>query len=260
METNFTFPFGEKVNTVEQKDRTEKIAFVLGVYASAVHARWIDNQGRKKVSALAVASEPYIFWKGEDADSIIKRIHIPEELGKLVPASDNFNGPSGNKLDENILSPLGLNREHTWLCDLVPHSCKNSRQEAAIKREYEPLVEKYNLPIDTLPKVPSQLTNENRIREILTELEIANSEYLILLGDEPIKWFLNSFDSKWKSLSDFSKDLNPYGKAKAIKINGKLIQVIPLAHPRQSGKLGIYSPKWYELHSQWMKSNGKNLI
>jgi len=33
------FPFGEEVHKVEQKDRTPKNVFILGVYASAVHAR-----------------------------------------------------------------------------------------------------------------------------------------------------------------------------------------------------------------------------
>jgi len=34
------FPFGEKVREVEQKDRSPKQVFILGVYASAVHAKW----------------------------------------------------------------------------------------------------------------------------------------------------------------------------------------------------------------------------
>ena len=37
------FPFGQELKKVEQKDRSPKQAFVLGVYASAVHARWIDK-------------------------------------------------------------------------------------------------------------------------------------------------------------------------------------------------------------------------
>jgi len=40
------FPFGEEVHKVEQKDRSPKQVFILGVYASAVHARWLDNDGR----------------------------------------------------------------------------------------------------------------------------------------------------------------------------------------------------------------------
>ena len=34
------YPFGEKVHRLVQEDRSPKRVFVLGVYASAVHAKW----------------------------------------------------------------------------------------------------------------------------------------------------------------------------------------------------------------------------
>ena len=37
---NYYYPFGEIVHPLIQQDRTPKKVFVLGVYASAVHARW----------------------------------------------------------------------------------------------------------------------------------------------------------------------------------------------------------------------------
>jgi hypothetical protein len=119
------FPFGQPVLPVHQTDRSPKRVFVLGVYASAVHARWRDASGKTLVNALAVASEPCIFWRGEGADEIVGRISIPSGLGTLEPADAKFNGPSGIALDELILHPLGLRREDAWLSDLVPHSCVN---------------------------------------------------------------------------------------------------------------------------------------
>lgn len=74
MLNKFHPPFGQEIKKVEQKDRSPKTAFVLGVYASAVYARWIDTNGKQKVSALAVASEPEIFWRGENAECIIQKI------------------------------------------------------------------------------------------------------------------------------------------------------------------------------------------
>ena len=63
---SFFFPFGQKLTKVQQTETTpNKEVFVLGVYASAVHAKWIDNERKIKVQALAVASEPQIFWTGE---------------------------------------------------------------------------------------------------------------------------------------------------------------------------------------------------
>ena len=138
-----TFPFGQPVQEVVQTDRTPKSVFVLGVYASAVHARWINNNEKTVVNALAVASEPYIFWRGENAESIIQKIVIPKELGKLIPAKQEFNGPSGMALDNLILNPLGLDRQKVWLCDLVPHSCVNPSQSKAIERAYVPIAQKY---------------------------------------------------------------------------------------------------------------------
>lgn len=35
----YYYPFGEEVHKVVQQDRSPKKVFVLGVYASAVHAR-----------------------------------------------------------------------------------------------------------------------------------------------------------------------------------------------------------------------------
>lgn len=37
---SYYYPFGETVYPLVQQDRTPKKVFVLGVYASAVHARW----------------------------------------------------------------------------------------------------------------------------------------------------------------------------------------------------------------------------
>lgn len=81
-----TFPFGEPIRRVAQGDRSPKRVFVLGKYASAVHARWIGPEGDQKIRAVAVASEPCIFWKGEGAEEIVTRIPVPIEAGRLVTA------------------------------------------------------------------------------------------------------------------------------------------------------------------------------
>ena len=108
---SYFFPFGLKLTKVQQTETTpNKEVFVLGVYASAVHAQWLDKDGNLKVQALAVASEPQIFWTSEGVEKIIADIHIPEELGKLVPANKNLNGPSGVALDDLFLKPLGYSR------------------------------------------------------------------------------------------------------------------------------------------------------
>src|SRR5438132_12716859 len=97
-ETEYFFPFGEKVKQVKQEKKEGSKLFVLGVYASAVHARWVGADGKEKVKALAVASEPEIFWRGKNAETIVSSISIPKELGHLeLPSGATnkiFNGPS----------------------------------------------------------------------------------------------------------------------------------------------------------------------
>jgi len=255
------FPFGQSVQRVVQQDRTHKPIFVLGVYASAVHAIWIGDNGKKKINALAVASEPCIFWRGDDPEPIIKQVEIPKELGTLSSAAPSYNGPSGKALDDCILEPMGLSREETWLCDLVPYSCVNSAQRAAIEREYHPYIRKYKLPVPSVPKLPHPLIDGPRQRDILAEIKDSHADYLILLGDQPIKWFLSVFDTlSRKQLAAFCTDAGSYGRLLSMKIGGRHMQVLPLAHPRQVARLGKSSIRWYELHQAWIKNSASRLL
>ena len=44
MDTVGTFPFGQPVRVLVQQGRTPERVIVLGVYTSAVHARWATDQ------------------------------------------------------------------------------------------------------------------------------------------------------------------------------------------------------------------------
>lgn len=260
MSNSSTFPFGQPVRVVAQEDRSPKRAFILGVYGSAVHAKWIGTDGKVVVRALAVASEPAIFWDGEDAAPIIEQIVIPGALGRLVPADRRYNGPSGIALDTHILNPLGLSRSESWLCDLVPHSCMNRGQRKALKRKYLPLVKQYGLPEATVPPVPDKLADESRRQSILDELKESQAEILILLGDQPIKWFLVHYDDRWKKLTNLGQEPDSYGRLHEVQIDSLNLQVLPLAHPRQTAKLGKSSRKWFELHQHWLSSVAPQLL
>lgn len=254
----YYFPFGQELKKVEQKERTPKKAFVLGVYASAVHARWIDKNGKQKVSALAVASEPEIFWRGENAEAIIKYLRIPVDLGTLtVPIDIKLNGPSGRALDELFLKPLGLNRDNVWLCDLLPFSRVNENQYKAIQKNYtDDIISEYNLKPATVPLFDKkELNSSSRRTEILQELEESKAETLILLGDLPIYWFLRYFDKRYSRLAQFGEKPETYGKPHPIRINGRTYNVIPLCHPRQAGRLGNSNTKWGVLHDSWVIKN-----
>lgn len=248
----YYFPFGEKLRPLVQEDRTPKKVFVLGVYASAVHARWKRN-GQVICQALAVASEPRIFWDGDPAEAkaIIDRISMPRELGSLEPAGRQLNGPSAKVLEENILAPLGVTRKDAWLCDLLPETRLNPSQQRALKEKYEPLMEAYDLNPVTIPKRPSVFCNEARSREILEEVEQSQAELLVLLGDIPIGQFLNRVaEVPFRTLQEYV-DLYGYGNSVPVTLNGRTLRVLPLAHPRQIGALGAHSEKWNKMHRDW---------
>ena len=262
----YYFPFGQELHPVVQTDRSPKKVFVLGVYASAVHARWINPAKSKRpiCNALAVASEPRIFWDGneDEAREIIEKIPFPKELGRLEPAvirkKDgtviNLNGPSAKALDENILVPLGFTRKDSWLCDLLPEARLNAGQVKAIKRAYEPIRTQYSLNEVTVPNRPNAFCNKIRCREIIAELMQSEAELLVLLGDIPIKQFLKkAADISYASLQEYV-DMFGYGTRTEAVINGRKLQVLPLAHPRWIAGMDGPDGKWTKIHNEWENS------
>ena len=246
------FPFGQELHPLIQEDQTPKKVFVLGVYASAVHARW-KKDGQIICQALAVASEPRIFWDGDpdEAKRIISAINIPEELGILEPASRKLNGPSAKVLDENILAPLGYTRADAWLCDCLPETRLNPSQAKVIRERYDPLIEEYHLNPVTIPARPAAFCSKKRSEEIASELMRSQAELLVLLGDIPIAQFLRKVaDVPYSTLGEYV-ELYGYGNRSEVMINNKKIQVLPLAHPRQIGALGAHSEKWHLMHLEW---------
>jgi uracil-DNA glycosylase len=163
-----------------------------------------------------------------------------------------MNGPSGRALDDLFLIPMGLKREEAWLCDIVPHSCRNQGQDRAIQDKYVPLIKEHGLPDATTPPVPNPLCDDRRRGEILAELQGSRATTLVLLGDEPIKWFLRFYDGRWKRLGDFGQTPDTYGKRHKVSIAGREYGVLPLVHPRQASKLGAHSAVWHELHRGWI--------
>jgi hypothetical protein len=251
------FPFGSKLTKVEQKSKTSKKVFVLGVYASAVHAKWIGSNGKTIVRALAVASEPYIFWRGDDVHKIIDEIKIPKEAGTLIPADASLNGPSGITLDECFLKPFGLTREDAWLCDLLPYSRVNPSQRKAIDKHYTPLVNKFDLPEASIWDFDKkELKAPARKDEILAELMESGARNIILLGDLPIEHFLDHVIAQpFKRLGNIVKGADEYGKPIIVEIANRKFSLFPMVHPRQAGNLGKSSKYWNETHSSWMQRN-----
>lgn len=251
----YQFPFGEYVQSLKQEDRTSKKVFVLGVYASAVHARWIRDN-KVVAGAIAVASEPRIFWDGneKEAAEIISRIRIPAELGCLKPASSHLNGPSAKVLDNDILAPLRYSRKDAWLCDCLPQTRLNPGQVKLLDRVYNPLREQFRLNEVTIPCRPTEFCSRERSDEITKELMESQADTLVLLGDIPLKQYLKRVaDVSFSTLREYTSKYG-YGVATEVVIAGKPFKLIPLAHPRQIGGLGFHSTEWEVRHRNWIDS------
>lgn len=251
----YYYPFGEVVRPLVQQDRSPKRVFVLGVYASAVHARW--RRGKDVIcQALAVASEPRIFWDGDpdEAKAIIDRIPVPPALGTLEPAGRQLNGPSAKVLDEHILAPLGFTRRDAWLCDCLPETRLNPSQVKVIRERYDPLIKVYGLNPVTIPRRPASFCDEARAAEITAELVESRAGLLVLLGDIPVGQYLKRVaDVPYATLGEYC-DLYGYGTPSPAVIGGRTVDVLPLAHPRQIGALGAHSQRWHDAHLAWENS------
>ena len=134
---------------------------------------------------------------------------------------------------------------------MLPETRLNKGQTDAIEREYDKDRQTYGLNEVTIPKRPSRFCNSKRCEEIVAELVESKAELLVLLGDIPIKQFLNVVANvNYKSLQEY-KERYGYGVPTDVTINGRQIKVLPLAHPRQIGGLGSHSGNWYQVHQEW---------
>lgn len=254
------FPFGSPLMKVEQQDKSPKKVFVLGDYSNSVHAKWIDANGNVKTEALPVASEPHNFCNGEEVKKIIRKINFPPELGRLVPADENINGPLSDVLDKSFLMPLGFKRKDAWLCDFLPYPRINQIQQKLIKTHYNPLLKSFGLPECSIPVLnEDEFNNPVRVDEIVAEIEQSKADTILLLGDVPISYFLSHF-AKYKKLTDFGDSPSKYGIARNRIIAGKTYKVIPLLHPRQSSTMGITNVYWDDYHMTWYFRKGRLLL
>ena len=247
------FPFGSPLRTLKQAPLKDARVFVLGVYASAVHAKWLNPDGSTRVAALAVASEPHIFWRGEGEAEIIASIDVPPEAGRLASPGARMNGPSGLALDQLYLEPLGLTRSNAWLSDLLPQSRMNPGQAAAVRERYTPVAKDLGLPPASVPPVPMRFAMETRVEEIVEEFISSGAETLITLGDVPLKEFVGILRFCEKtSIAAFGTRPGEYGQRHPFSLRGRRFELLPLVHPRQAARLGAHSPELAVAHENWV--------
>jgi hypothetical protein len=245
----YRFPFGRPLeNTPPQKARNAK-AFVVGVYASAVHARWIGPDGKEACKALAVSSEPCSFWDGTGAEAIIADIQktVPSDMGRLEVPARQFNGPSAGTLLEMYLAPLGLTPADCWITDLHDRYFLSPGNEKAVAR-YEKLRNEVlsAVPPAALPRRPiTVVPKPERLTRLRDELRDSGARLVITLGNEPLRPLLGN---RARKLS-----LDGYGEPEGFEVLGQRVRVLRLCHPRQAGGLGTSSESWAGAHASWTK-------
>ncbi len=257
MNSNFVFPFGEPIVKIIHPGRAQKRVFLLGYYASSVHAKWISKDNQVLVKDLPVASEPGLFWTGDECESIISRVKIPSELGVLLPPDKSLNGALGRILDTKVLAPLKLGRSEVRFCNLVPYSQVYLSQRRFIAEVYLPLKMDHCLPMPNIPDFKTaEFRSSTRIKEITEELELTEPELLITLGDEPLDYFMRKVSTcRYRSIKEFLHDGHTYGDQITITLNGANYQLLPLCHPRQLEESHKLSQFWNELHDTWLATD-----
>ncbi len=118
----------------------------------------------------------------------------------------------------------------------------------------------HGLPRATTEPPPTEFADDDRRAEIRAELVESEAEVLVLLGDQPIRWFLRAFEPRWSRLSDFGSGAEHYGRLHDIDLDGHRVKVLPVAHPRQAGALGTHSGDWRAAHERWVHGVAPGLI
>lgn len=249
-----TFPFGVEATRCEPRRVKDADAFVLGVYPSALHVRWQAPEGTK-VSALAVAPEPWPFWPGTDSARLVEewRAKVPwtDALGTAVDTGPRFNGSSGAWVEQKVLAPLGRDMSRVWLTDALPFYFvkPEGAQDNAVKR-YNNFANVARLHPAKIPERPSapdlvrRALDEESAR-LKSELRESATELVITLGNEALGVIRGLADDGSALPRRLRTD--SYGSRVPVKIDGRRYEVLPLKHPGQRGAT------WKSAHDEWVR-------
>jgi hypothetical protein len=242
-----TYPFGEPLRVVRWQRPGRRRAFVLGVYPSAFHACWHSPEGKQISPALAVADEPEPLWDGTGNEEVLERVaqRLPGEAGTLRAAGEH-NGRAGRTLNEDYFEPLGLTRDEVWIADIQNYSLASADQVERLDASYVPLVDAgLVLPAAIILRATRPSIDrlaEDRDPPLEAEWDEASPDWLITLGDEPVRVL---------GLVDLHE--GEYGEPRHATVFGRDVAHLALVHTRQAGRHGAHSPMWHERHQQWVR-------
>jgi hypothetical protein len=256
---------------------------VLGVYPSALHVGWRAPRSSSgapvRIAAMAVDVEPCVFWDGRDAEERVedwtRRVGFaegdgPDQHGHVRPA---LNGPSGVTLGNYFTGPI-LPAQDTVFADVYPvFMVKTAGPGSTRKQQGDAIQERFNpmaaqLPATTLgPPGPAHLRPrlipgalpapavERFGSWLLDLLRTVRPERVVTLGQEP--WttlsLLPGLELKHPSPNLSATRLGGYGREGTLRIDGRDIVWVPLAHPGllNSSAARRGTPTWRQVHSAW---------
>lgn len=227
---------------------------MLGVYPSALHVRWTSPGGRDVVGALAVDDEPVVFWDGADAGRRIaawrETVGWRPEWGVVGPAGGN--GSSGRRVNEHVLTPLGVDPEQVYFSDCLPTyfvKAGPGSQGARIHDVYDAFAASAtgslapaDLPTRPTPRalVARAVAQEREI--LLAQLADSAAATVVTLGQEAAD-VLAALTGHHRVVLNTGPD---YGRHHVLRIGARATGWLALTHPGNRGAA------WAVRHLRWM--------
>ncbi len=245
----FTFPFGRQVTPRPPSAASPRGVFILGAYPSALHVEWKPPKPYKQIKALAVDDEPTPFWTGHDEAARVQRWR--ESVGfhaswGTVRGVGRLNGSSGHWVEREVLGPLGVTHEETWITDCLDTYRASTGVGVRLADTYEPFARAHSLPSAVLRPHPDEndIVREARadhLDRLRSELRTAALELIVTLGNAALRVarYLVEVEDAPARLSP-----NGYGARLTSRFEGRAVAWLPLAHPATPA---VYQ----EAHARW---------
>ena len=253
------FLFGRQVSPTKPVADGPRRVFVLGAYPSALHVRWFGPEGDLLIQAVAVDNEPEPFWTGDDQrdriDAWVDSVSFRDDWGR-VESCGNLNGSSGKWVQSQVIDQLGVARHETWITDCLDTYFES---DAASKRLASEAVSRLvnmhgisvccHLPHPTESQIVQMALDEHRER-LISELSVAHPERVVTLGNAALRVFGKIVKGAERSISKLSAE--SYGEPIDVRVDGRSIEWIPLAHPAAPA---VYQ----EAHKNWVAARTRSL-
>lgn len=251
--SSYTYPFGRPITPREPSATSPRRLFVLGAYPSALHVEWIPPKPWKRITAIPIDDEPSPFWDGADHEARVDawKAHVGfDPAWGSIQSIQRFNGPSGAWVRDNVLEPLEADTSGAWITDCLDTYRGSIGVTRRLSDTYGPFATALGLPAASLPPHPGET---EIVQEALThhtarlraELGTARPELVVTLGNAALRVLGAIVDIEGRSAPSKLR-VEEYGKEIGIRVAGRSMRWLPLAHPA--------APKrWQEVHEGWAR-------